>query len=66
MADSSTLTPQEARLIAKDAFIYAYPMVDSYRILFAYFYPNLDQTTHRQPTLTASSGLQLGVSLSSF
>mgnify|MGYP001791497831 FL=1 len=37
MADSSTLTPQEARLIAKDAFIYAYPMVDSYRIIFAYF-----------------------------
>ena len=41
MADLSTLTPQEARLIAKDAFIYAYPMVDSYRILFAYFlWPN--------------------------
>ena len=31
------LTPQEARLIAKDAFIYAYPMVDNYRILFAFF-----------------------------
>ena len=41
MIGSSTLTPQEARLIAKDAFIYAYPMVDSYRILFAYFlWPN--------------------------
>ncbi|MEO0534182.1 MAG: DUF1254 domain-containing protein [Cyanobacteria bacterium P01_A01_bin.123] len=41
MTDSSTLTPQEARLIAKDAFIYAYPMVDSYRILFAFFlWPN--------------------------
>ncbi len=37
MADSSTLTPQEARLIAKDAFIYAYPMVDNYRIFFAFF-----------------------------
>ncbi|MEO0435096.1 MAG: DUF1254 domain-containing protein, partial [Cyanobacteria bacterium J06656_5] len=41
MIGSSILTPQEARLIAKDAFIYAYPMVDSYRILFAYFlWPN--------------------------
>ena len=41
MIGLSTLTPQEARLIAKDAFIYAYPMVDSYRILFAYFlWPN--------------------------
>ncbi|AFY58917.1 hypothetical protein Riv7116_6590 [Rivularia sp. PCC 7116] len=44
MADSSTLTPQEARSIAKDAFIYAYPMVDSYRILFAYFlWPKNDE-----------------------
>ncbi|NEZ56370.1 DUF1254 domain-containing protein [Adonisia turfae] len=41
MISSSTLTLQEARLIAKDAFIYAYPMVDSYRILFAFFlWPN--------------------------
>lgn len=44
MADSSTLTPQEARLIAKDAFTYAYPMADSYRILFAYFlWPKNDE-----------------------
>ncbi|MGD1895951.1 MAG: DUF1254 domain-containing protein [Phormidesmis sp.] len=41
MTNFFTLTPQEARLIAKEAFIYAYPMVDSYRILFAYFlWPN--------------------------
>lgn len=44
MTDLSTLTPQEARLIAKDAFIYAYPMVDSYRILFSFFlWPNNDE-----------------------
>lgn len=31
------LTPTEARAIAKDAYIYGYPMVDSYRIAHAYF-----------------------------
>src|SRR5262245_61700721 len=32
-----TVTPAEARAIAKDAYIYGYPMVDSYRIEYAYF-----------------------------
>jgi hypothetical protein len=32
-----TLTPTEARAIAKEAYIYGYPMVDSYRIQHAYF-----------------------------
>lgn len=31
------LTPEEARAIAKEAYIYGYPMVDSYRIQYAYF-----------------------------
>lgn len=31
------LTPAEARAIAKEAYIYGYPMVDSYRIQHAYF-----------------------------
>ena len=31
------ITPAEARAIAKEAYIYGYPMVDSYRILHAYF-----------------------------
>jgi hypothetical protein len=31
------VTPAEARAIAKEAFIYGYPMVDSYRIEYAYF-----------------------------
>ena len=31
------LTIQEARQIAKDAYIYANPVVDSYRILYSYF-----------------------------
>ena len=32
-----TVTPDEARTIAKEAYIYGYPMVDSYRIQHAYF-----------------------------
>ena len=31
------LTPEEARTIAKEAYIYANPVVDSYRILYSYF-----------------------------
>lgn len=31
------LSPQEARQIAKDAYIYGFPLVDSYRIQHAYF-----------------------------
>ncbi|MFO0820500.1 MAG: DUF1254 domain-containing protein [Pirellulales bacterium] len=32
-----TLTPSDARAIAKEAYIYGYPMVDSYRIQHAFF-----------------------------
>ena len=32
-----TLTADEARAIAKDAYIYGYPLVDDYRIQHAYF-----------------------------
>jgi len=31
------LTPEQARSIAKDAYVYGFPMVDSYRIQNAYF-----------------------------
>jgi len=31
------VTPEEARQIAKEAYIYGFPMVDSYRIIYAYF-----------------------------
>ena len=31
------LTPDEARSIAKEAYIYGYPLVDNYRIQYAYF-----------------------------
>src|SRR5688572_18309488 len=33
----ATVTPAEARAIAKEAYIYGFPMVDSYRIEHAYF-----------------------------
>jgi hypothetical protein len=34
---AQTITPDEARAIAEDAYIYGYPLVDSYRILYSYF-----------------------------
>lgn len=36
-AHAANITPTEARAIAKEAYIYGYPMVDSYRIQYAYF-----------------------------
>jgi len=33
----STITPDEVRAIAKEAAIYGFPMIDSYRIYFDYF-----------------------------
>ena len=31
------VTPAEARAIAKEAYIYGFPVVDDYRIQYAYF-----------------------------
>ena len=36
-AAAADLSPDEARAIAKEAYIYGFPMVDSYRIQHAYF-----------------------------
>jgi hypothetical protein len=36
------VTPAEARAIAKEAYIYGYPMVDSYRIEYGYFVDKKD------------------------
>lgn len=36
-ATASPVTPEEARAIAKEAYIYGFPMVDGYRILYSYF-----------------------------
>ena len=36
-AQAQDVTPEEARAIAKEAYIYGFPMVDNYRIQYAYF-----------------------------
>jgi hypothetical protein len=36
-ARAADVTPAEVRAIAKEAYIYGYPLVDSYRIQYAYF-----------------------------
>ena len=36
------LSAQEARAIARDAYIYGFPVVDSYRILYSYFVDRTD------------------------
>lgn len=37
MTDPRPCTPEEARAIAKEAYVYGSPMVDNYRILHSYF-----------------------------
>jgi hypothetical protein len=34
---AETITPDEARAIAREAYIYGFPLVDSYRIQYSYF-----------------------------
>ena len=36
-ARAADITPAEARAIAREAYIYGFPMVDNYRIQYAYF-----------------------------
>jgi hypothetical protein len=36
-ATAQTLTVDEARAIAKEAYIYGFPLVDSYRVQYSYF-----------------------------
>jgi hypothetical protein len=35
--DAPAVTPAEAREIARDAYVYGFPVVDNYRIQYAYF-----------------------------
>lgn len=39
---TATLSSEEARQIAKEAYIYAYPIVDNLRIQYAYFFDKAD------------------------
>lgn len=41
-AYAQTVTPEEARVIAKDAYIYANPLVDGYRIIYSSFVDETD------------------------
>jgi hypothetical protein len=47
-ADSSIVTVDEVRQIAKEAYIYGFPMIDGYRIQHAYFV-NKDNTEYKGP-----------------
>ncbi len=42
LTQAQDVTPEEARAIAKEAYIYGYPMVDSYRIEYGYFVDKKD------------------------
>jgi hypothetical protein len=44
LSASPSATPEEAREIAKEAYIYGYPLVDSYRIQYAYFVDENDKS----------------------
>ncbi|MEQ9561588.1 MAG: DUF1254 domain-containing protein, partial [Woeseiaceae bacterium] len=44
LSASTAVTPAEARAIAKEAYIYGYPLVDSYRIQYAYFVDKNDNS----------------------
>ena len=39
---AAAVSPVEARAIAKEAYIYGFPMVDNYRVQYAYFVDNQD------------------------
>jgi len=34
---SAAVTPDQARAIAKEAYVYGFPMVDNYRVMYSYF-----------------------------
>ncbi len=38
----TAVTPEQARAIAKDAYIYGFPIVDNYRVLYSYFVDKQD------------------------
>jgi len=50
------VSPEEARAIAKEAYIYGFPMVDNYRILHAYFVNTDDPEFKGPPNQIANTG----------
>ena len=49
-ASAQSNSPEEARAIAKEAYIYGFPMVDNYRIQYAYFVDTKTPSTRRPGT----------------
>jgi hypothetical protein len=47
-ANLTNVTAAEARVIAKEAYIYGFPMVDSYRVQYFYFV-NQDNPEFKAP-----------------
>ncbi len=41
-SSAATVTPEQARAIAKEAYIYGFPMVDNYRVQYTYFVDKQD------------------------
>ena len=39
---NATVTPEEARVIAKEAYTYGYPLVDNYRVMYSYYIDKTD------------------------
>lgn len=39
---AAPVTPEQARAIAKDAYVYGFPIVDNYRVLYSYFVDKQD------------------------
>ncbi len=53
-AAAQSITPGEARAIAKEAYIYGFPLVDSYRIQYSYFVDH-DSVEFKAPWNTLSN-----------
>jgi hypothetical protein len=53
-AQAQDLTPAEAREIARDAYIYGFPIVDGYRVQYSYF-ENSNDPSYRAPWNTLYS-----------
>lgn len=50
------VSPAEVRAIAKEAYIYGFPMVDNYRVLYAYFIDTTNPEYKGPPNQLASIG----------
>ncbi len=45
----SGLTPAQVRAIAKEAYVYGYPMVDNLRVQYAYFTDRVEGPEYKAP-----------------